>query len=55
MTLEDLIEEARTRNGTHEESLQVARGRMEATNERLGKWWKDQEVSEELLSKVISL
>lgn len=55
MTLEDLIDEARTKNGTHEESLQAAKDRMEDTNKRLGKWWKDQEVSEELLNKVINL
>uniref|UniRef100_A0AB39CCJ6 Uncharacterized protein n=1 Tax=Pseudomonas phage RVTF4 TaxID=3236931 RepID=A0AB39CCJ6_9VIRU len=55
MTLEKLIEEARTRNGTHASSLQAAQDRMRQTNERLGREFKAQEVSRELLERVISL
>jgi predicted transposase YdaD len=55
MTLEQLIEDARTRNGTHEQSLAAAQERMRQTNLRLGKLWKASEVTEELLNKVIGL
>jgi hypothetical protein len=55
MTLEQLIEDARNRHGTHEQSLAVARERMRQTNERLSREWRAQEVTEELLNKVISL
>jgi hypothetical protein len=55
MTLEQLIEDARTRNGTHEESLSVAQERMRQTNIRLSKEWKASVVTEELLNRVISL
>lgn len=55
MTLEQLIEEARTRNGTHEESLRVAKERMDKVNKRLAKEWKDQLVTEELLNKRCTL
>lgn len=55
MTLEKLIEEARTRNGTHTQSLAAAQERMRVTNLRLGKLWRASEVTEELLNKVISL
>lgn len=55
MTLEKLIEDARTRNGTHGESLAKAQARMDETNKRLAKEFKASEVTEELLNKVISL
>jgi len=55
MTLERLIEQARDRNGTHAESLRAAQARMAETNKRLSREFRAQEVSEELLAKVISL
>lgn len=55
MTIELLIEEARTRKGTHEDSLMAARGRMRAFNARASKEWEAQKVTPELLNKVVSL
>lgn len=55
MTLERLIEEARTRNGTHAESLRVARERMAETNRRLSREFTAQEVTPALLAKTCSL
>lgn len=55
MTLERLIEEARTRNGTHDESLKVARERMAETNRRLSREFTAQEVTPALLAKTCSL
>jgi len=55
MTLERLIEEARTRNGTHEKSLMAARKRMAETNRRLGREFAAQEVTPALLEKICSI
>ena len=55
MTLERLIEEARTRNGTHAESLKAARERMAKTNNRLAREFAAQEVPPALLAKTCSL
>lgn len=55
MTLEQLIEQARDRQGTHAERLAQAQARMVDTNKRLTKEWKDSLVTEELLNKVIDL
>ena len=55
MTLERLIEEARTRNGTHAESLRAARERMVNTNKRLAPHFTAQEVTPALLAKTCSL
>lgn len=55
MTLEQLIEEARTRQGTHAERLEQARARMVETNKRLAKEWAASKVTPELLNKVIDL
>lgn len=55
MTLERLIEEARTRNNTHAESLRAARERMVNTNKRLASHFTAQEVTPALLAKTCSL
>lgn len=55
MTLEQIIEDTRTRLGTHDERLAQARERMRKTNLRLAKEWEAQKVTPELLNKVISL
>ncbi|WP_185831633.1 hypothetical protein [Pseudomonas aeruginosa] len=55
MTLERLIEEARTRKGTHEKSLKAARERMVTTNKRLAGEFAAQEVTPALLAKTCSL
>lgn len=55
MTLEQLIEQHRIKSGTVESSLQAAQKRMNQTNERLSKLWKDGIVTKELLDKTISL
>lgn len=55
MTLEQLIEQNRTRKGTHASSLRLAQERMDATNKRLSKLWRASIVTPELLNKVISL
>jgi len=55
MSLEQLIENARTKNGTHESSLKAAQERMVETNKRLSKEFKDSIVTEELLNKVMNL
>lgn len=55
MTLERLIEEARTRNGTHAASLRAARERMVNTNKRLAPHFTAQEVTPALLAKTCSL
>lgn len=55
MTLERLIEEARTRNGTHLERLKASRERMETTNKRLAREFTVQEVTPTLLAKTCSL
>lgn len=52
MTLEKMIEEARIRDGTVDQRLAEAQERMRQTNIRLGKWWRDQEVTTELLERV---
>lgn len=54
-TLEQLIEQARDRQGTHAERLAQARERMDKTNKRMAKEWKDSLVTQELLNKVIDL
>lgn len=55
MTLERLIEQARTRNGTHEDSLRAARERMRVFNIRASKEWEALKVTPELLNKVVGL
>jgi hypothetical protein len=50
-----MIEEARTRNGTHEESLKAARDRMAETNRRLAREFAAQEVTPALLAKTCNL
>lgn len=55
MTLEKLIEDARTRQGTHEQRLAEAQERMRVSNVRIAQEWKAQEVTQELLNKVIDL
>lgn len=55
MTLERLIEEARTKNGTHEDRLKAARERMAETNNRLAREFAAQEVTPTLLAKTCSL
>lgn len=55
MTLEQLIEDNRTKMGTHDERLAQARERMRKTNLRLSKEWEAQKVTPALLDKVISL
>lgn len=54
-SLEQLIAASRTKLGTHQSSLEAARERMKQSNIRLSKEFKSQEVTEELLNKVISL
>ncbi|MDU8350859.1 hypothetical protein RYA05_03005 [Pseudomonas syringae pv. actinidiae] len=55
MNLEQIIEDNRTRMGTHDERLAQARERMRKTNLRLAKEWEAQKVTQEILEKVISL
>ncbi|HHK0531395.1 TPA: hypothetical protein ACQQJD_004944 [Pseudomonas aeruginosa] len=55
MTLERLIEESRTRKGTHEASLKAARDRMSETNKRLAGEFAAREVTPALLAKTCSL
>uniref|UniRef100_A0AAU6W4M1 Uncharacterized protein n=1 Tax=Pseudomonas phage Cygsa01 TaxID=3138529 RepID=A0AAU6W4M1_9VIRU len=55
MTLERLIEDARTRRGTHEESLRAAQERMRVTNIRLSREWEASKVTPELLNKVMTI
>lgn len=55
MTLEQLIEDSRTHNGTHAQSLAAAQKRMDETNKRLSREFKAQEVTDELLNKRCNL
>ena len=55
MTLERLIEAARTRNGTHAVSLKASRERMDKTNNRLAREFAAQEVTPALLAKTCTL
>lgn len=55
MNLEQLIQKARADGKTHETSLLLAQERMRKLNLKLGKEFKDQQVTEELLNRTISL
>ena len=55
MNLDSMIQEKRKKDNAEISSLQSAKDKMKETDRRLGKLWKDQELSEELLNKVISL
>lgn len=54
-SIEQLIQKKRTENKTHGTSLLRSQERMRMLNLRLGKEFKDQQVTEELLNRVISL
>jgi hypothetical protein len=50
-----MIEEARSRKGTHAASLNAARERMASCNKRLAPAFNAQEVTPALLAKTCSL
>ncbi|HGA2318569.1 TPA: hypothetical protein ACIRVE_003149 [Pseudomonas putida] len=55
MSLERLIEEARNRNGSHEDRAKAARERTADFNKRLAREFAAQEVTPALLAKTCSL
>lgn len=57
MSLEQLIADARAKRSPEEQARMddILRIRMKALDDRLRREWKAQEVTQELLNKVISL